>query len=230
MAVAGPVPSTPGVSQPWGWCLLPALPAGARCRCSALSRGLSVSPAADGGSVARLGALLGWRRRPARPPTLAMVVEALRARNEKRGTSVVAIRRYILAKYPAVDAVRLKYLLKQALTKGLSRGLLVRPRNSSALGATGRFKVRCWCRALAPGAAPASAGPTQPPLSPSSWRPRSRGRARRRARRTRPAGRPPNRRAKGPRKPSRAPRRGMPGRKVRAGGGPAGWRAAPTPW
>uniref|UniRef100_A0A8B9QIX6 H15 domain-containing protein n=1 Tax=Apteryx owenii TaxID=8824 RepID=A0A8B9QIX6_APTOW len=119
------------------------------CRCLVLSCSLSVSPTADGGSTAGLGALLGRQRRPRHPPTLAMVLEALRARNEKRGTSVVAIKRYILAKYPAVDAVRLKYLLKQALTKGLSRGFLVRPHNSSALGATGRFKVRCWPGALA---------------------------------------------------------------------------------
>ncbi|NXA54721.1 H1FOO protein, partial [Nothocercus julius] len=75
------------------------------------------------------------------PPTLTMVVEALEARCEKRGTSAVAIRRYILAKYPSVDAVRLKHLLKRALAVGLSRGLLVRPRDSAALGASGRFKV-----------------------------------------------------------------------------------------
>lgn len=75
------------------------------------------------------------------PPTLNMVIEALRAQDGTKGASVVTIKRFILAKYPAVDPVRLKYLLKQALAKGLSRGDLVRPHNSSALGATGRFKV-----------------------------------------------------------------------------------------
>uniref|UniRef100_A0A8C5JSI8 H15 domain-containing protein n=1 Tax=Junco hyemalis TaxID=40217 RepID=A0A8C5JSI8_JUNHY len=75
------------------------------------------------------------------PPTLQMVKEALQAHDEKKGASVVAIKRFILAKYPTVDPIRLKYLLKQALSKGLSCGDLVRPHNSSAVGATGTFKV-----------------------------------------------------------------------------------------
>ncbi|XP_014107326.1 PREDICTED: LOW QUALITY PROTEIN: histone H1oo [Pseudopodoces humilis] len=75
------------------------------------------------------------------PPTLQMIKEALRAHDEKKGASVVAIKRFILAKYPTVDPIRLKYMLKQALSKGLSCGDLVRPHNSSAVGATGTFKV-----------------------------------------------------------------------------------------
>ncbi|XP_033373465.1 histone H1oo isoform X2 [Parus major] len=74
------------------------------------------------------------------PPTLQMIKEALRAHDEKKGASVVAIKRFILAKYPTVDPIRLKYMLKQALSKGLSCGDLVRPHNSSAVGATGTFK------------------------------------------------------------------------------------------
>uniref|UniRef100_A0A8C5X9B3 H15 domain-containing protein n=1 Tax=Malurus cyaneus samueli TaxID=2593467 RepID=A0A8C5X9B3_9PASS len=81
------------------------------------------------------------RYRAQHPPTLQMVKEALRAHDEKKGASVIAIKRFILAKYPSVDPIRLKYLLKQALSKGLSCGDLVRPHNSSAVGATGTFKV-----------------------------------------------------------------------------------------
>ncbi|RMB99075.1 hypothetical protein DUI87_24621 [Hirundo rustica rustica] len=81
------------------------------------------------------------RYRAQHPPTLHMVKEALRAHDEKKGASVVAIKRFILAKYPTVDPIRLKYLLKQALSKGLSCGDLVRPHNSSAVGATGTFKL-----------------------------------------------------------------------------------------
>ncbi|XP_034973289.2 sperm-specific protein PHI-2B/PHI-3-like [Zootoca vivipara] len=75
------------------------------------------------------------------PPTLTMVMEAVKTLDEPKGVSVVAIKRYILGSYPGVDPIRLKYALKVALAKGLERGSLIRPRNSSALGATGRFKL-----------------------------------------------------------------------------------------
>ncbi|NXI26195.1 B4 protein, partial [Sterrhoptilus dennistouni] len=100
------------------------------------------------------------------PPTLHMVKEALQAHDEKKGASVVAIKRFILAKYPTVDPIRLKYQLKQALSKGLSCGDLVRPHNSSAVGATGTFKVSrgCWSTGLGTEVLP---GPGDTPLSPT---------------------------------------------------------------
>lgn len=102
-----------------------------------------------------------------------MVKEALRAHDEKKGASVVAIKRFILAKYPSVDPIRLKYLLKQALSKGLSCGELVRPHNSSAVGATGTFKVSqgCCSHRAGSGLLP---GPADSPLT-SSWHRRNRG-------------------------------------------------------
>ncbi|NWW28690.1 B4 protein, partial [Falcunculus frontatus] len=96
-------------------------------------------PAAKPASIAQ-------RCQAQHPPTLQMVKEALRAHDEKKGASVVAIKHFILAKYPTVDPIRLKYLLKQALSKGLSCGDLVRPHKSSSVGATGTYKVSkgCW--------------------------------------------------------------------------------------
>ncbi|XP_033056063.1 histone H1oo isoform X1 [Trachypithecus francoisi] len=75
------------------------------------------------------------------PPVLRMVLEALQAGEQRRGTSVAAIKLYILHKYPTVDVLRFKYLLKQALATGMRRGLLARPLNSKARGATGSFKL-----------------------------------------------------------------------------------------
>lgn len=72
---------------------------------------------------------------------LRMVLEALKAREKRQGTSVVAIKVYIQHKYPTVGTTRFKYLLKQALETGMRRGLLTRPANSKAKGATGSFKV-----------------------------------------------------------------------------------------
>ncbi|XP_057562330.1 histone H1.8 [Hippopotamus amphibius kiboko] len=84
----------------------------------------------------------GRVRAPRRhPPVLRMVLEALQAGEQRRGTSVAAIKVYILQKYPTVDVLRLKHLLKQALATGMHRGLLARPVNSKAKGATGSFKL-----------------------------------------------------------------------------------------
>ncbi|XP_005387319.2 PREDICTED: histone H1oo [Chinchilla lanigera] len=95
------------------------------------------------------------------PTVLRMVLEALQAGEQRRGTSVAAIKLYILHKYPSVDVTRFKYLLKQALATGMRRGLLARPLNSKARGATGSFKLVSKCqRKPQRSRKPAQTGPT----------------------------------------------------------------------
>lgn len=43
---------------------------------------------------------------------------------QKSGASVVAIRKYIIHKYPSLDLERRGYLLKQALKRELNRGVI----------------------------------------------------------------------------------------------------------
>nr|ACX45249.1 oocyte-type linker histone B4 [Notophthalmus viridescens] len=78
---------------------------------------------------------------PLHPSTLSMVLEALRKNTDRKGATVPSIRTYILSTYPSVDPVRLRVLLRRALAKGMEQGLLIRPTNSTAKGATGRFKL-----------------------------------------------------------------------------------------
>ncbi|NWI62255.1 H1FOO protein, partial [Todus mexicanus] len=128
---------------------------------------LSPLPAARAAGTARLLSPLGQSQRSQHPPVLHMVMEALRAHDQKKGVSVITIKRFILSKYPAVDPIRLKYWLKQALSKGLSSGVLVRPPKSSAVGATGSFKVSRGCQSWGGGTgAKASPGPASTPFSP----------------------------------------------------------------
>ncbi|XP_029453474.1 protein B4 isoform X2 [Rhinatrema bivittatum] len=75
------------------------------------------------------------------PPTLTMVVEALKKYNDRKGTSVQAIRSHILATHPSVDPGRLTFMLRKAFAKGIETGVLARPPNSTALGAIGRYKL-----------------------------------------------------------------------------------------
>ncbi|XP_057273737.1 histone H1.8 [Pezoporus wallicus] len=91
--------------------------------------------------TAQLPGLLAQRRRTPHPSTMQMIIEALQAKDSNKGASVPAITKFILAKYPTVDPTRLKYWVKVTLSKGLSRGDLVRPRNSTATGAAGTFML-----------------------------------------------------------------------------------------
>ncbi|KAM9535925.1 protein B4-like isoform 2-T2 [Salvelinus alpinus] len=66
------------------------------------------------------------RRTPLHPPTMVMVNEALKELDSRKGVSSQAIRGYITEKYPSVDLVRLKYMIRKTLKKGFEGGVLVR--------------------------------------------------------------------------------------------------------
>ncbi|XP_053941724.1 heterochromatin protein 1-binding protein 3 isoform X4 [Cuculus canorus] len=73
-----------------------------------------------------------------RPKMDAILTEAIRACFQKTGASVVAIRKYIIHKYPSLELERRGYLLKQALKRELERGII---RQVKGKGASGSFVV-----------------------------------------------------------------------------------------
>ncbi|XP_072308415.1 linker histone H1M [Eucyclogobius newberryi] len=76
------------------------------------------------------------------PATAIMVREAIKALDSRKGVSSQAIQRYIKQKYPSVDLLRLKGLVRRSLKKGIENGTLVRPANATeTTGTAGRFKI-----------------------------------------------------------------------------------------
>uniref|UniRef100_A0A8C2ZDZ3 H15 domain-containing protein n=1 Tax=Cyclopterus lumpus TaxID=8103 RepID=A0A8C2ZDZ3_CYCLU len=82
------------------------------------------------------------RKLATHPTTAIMVKEALEELDSRKGLSSQAIQSYIKQKYPSVDLVRLKHLVRRALKKGIETGTLVRPVNSKVTtGAMGKFRL-----------------------------------------------------------------------------------------
>ncbi|XP_030586017.1 linker histone H1M isoform X2 [Archocentrus centrarchus] len=75
------------------------------------------------------------------PSTAIMVEEALQALDSRKGVSSHAIQKFITEKYPSVDPVRLKTLVRKNLKKGLETGTLVKPGNSNMTTSTRRFRL-----------------------------------------------------------------------------------------
>ncbi|XP_069775172.1 heterochromatin protein 1-binding protein 3 isoform X1 [Narcine bancroftii] len=74
----------------------------------------------------------------ARPKIDAIVMEAIKACFQKSGASAVAIRKYIINKYPSLELERRGYILKQALKRELLRGAIKQVKGK---GASGSFVV-----------------------------------------------------------------------------------------
>ncbi|XP_062327534.1 protein B4 [Osmerus eperlanus] len=95
----------------------------------------------------------------AHPPTMVMVKEAIAELNSRKGSSTQAIRNYVTEKYPSIDSVRLKYLVRQAVVKGVERGEFVRPAKSTFSGAQGTFRLAVKRKAKGPKTASENSDP-----------------------------------------------------------------------
>lgn len=73
-----------------------------------------------------------------RPKMDEILTEAIKACFQKTGASVVAIRKYIISKYPSLELEKRGYLLKQSLKRALQRGNI---RQIKGKGASGSFVV-----------------------------------------------------------------------------------------
>lgn len=60
-----------------------------------------------------------------------MVVEAIDNMNERRGSSVQAIKAYVLQNFKTVRPDMIKTMMKRALTQGLKNNVLARPKGQS---------------------------------------------------------------------------------------------------
>ena len=72
------------------------------------------------------------------PSSSAMVEAAIGALKERKGSSLIAIKKYIATNYK-VDPVKQNHFIKKALTNGVEKKSLVRVKGG--VGATGSFKL-----------------------------------------------------------------------------------------
>ncbi|XP_034023473.1 protein B4 [Thalassophryne amazonica] len=91
------------------------------------------------------------RKIASHPSTAIMVREAIKELDSRKGVSSQAIQGYIKQKYPTVDLLKLKYLVRRVLKKGLETGTLVRPANATVTtGAQGKFRLAPQAKQLKP--------------------------------------------------------------------------------
>merc|ERR1712227_1063601 len=77
------------------------------------------------------------KAKPAHPPTAAMVMAAVKALKEAKGSSLPAIKKYIAANYK-VDIVKLSPFVRKALKSLVEKKKLIQTKGT---GASGRFKA-----------------------------------------------------------------------------------------
>ncbi|KAF0300363.1 Histone H5 [Amphibalanus amphitrite] len=63
-----------------------------------------------------------------RPPTMQLIEKAIESEKDPKGTSVLAIKKYITANYQVKSAQFLNHMLRRAFEAGLAAGKLSRPK------------------------------------------------------------------------------------------------------
>ncbi|KAF0311184.1 Sperm-specific protein PHI-2B [Amphibalanus amphitrite] len=81
------------------------------------------------------------RVKPERPPTMQLIVNAIEADKDAKGTSVRAIKKHIMANH-SVPSAMLNRMLRKAFEAGLSGGQLARPKGQTeARVLSGRYRL-----------------------------------------------------------------------------------------
>ncbi|XP_042873447.1 sperm-specific H1/protamine-like protein type 2 [Penaeus japonicus] len=101
---------------------------------------MSVPKAAKSPKKAGAGVKKKAPKKKQHPKTLDMVVEAIENLGDRKGSSVQAIKSYILQNFKTVRADMLKSMLRRALASGLESGAVTRPKGQAETQAmSGRY-------------------------------------------------------------------------------------------
>ena len=77
-----------------------------------------------------------------RPPTMQLVIKAIEAEKDPKGTSVMAIKKHILANHKVKSAQFLNHMLRRAFEAGLAAGSLTRPKGQAESHLlAGRYRI-----------------------------------------------------------------------------------------
>ena len=77
-----------------------------------------------------------------RPPTMQLIIKAIEAEKDPKGTSVMAIKKHILANHKVKSAQFLNHMLRRAFEAGLAAGSLTRPKGQAESHLlAGRYRI-----------------------------------------------------------------------------------------
>uniref|UniRef100_A0A0K8TLT5 Putative histone h1 n=1 Tax=Tabanus bromius TaxID=304241 RepID=A0A0K8TLT5_TABBR len=94
------------------------------------------SPKAKPGPKPKGKRAMKTESKPNHPPTSEMVIVAIKALNEKKGSSLIAIKKYISENYQ-IDAGKMNFFIKKSLKAAVADGVL----ECKATNMTGSFRL-----------------------------------------------------------------------------------------